>query len=502
MTTSDWRESGLYTGAAVRAIERRACSDGHLNTYALMERAGAAAYQALRRAFPAARRLAVVCGKGNNGGDGYVLARLAKSEGLEVIVLQVGQPGGGDAAQAVGMLHKAGLALKPFAPAFLDEADVIVDAVLGTGLSGPAQEPAAGAITAMNRSGKPILALDLPSGLNADTGAAPGACINATLTVTFVAHKRGLATGAGPGLSGPVLLAGLELPASAYTGVAPEAERLRYAPLPSRSRVGHKGDYGHLLCLGGELGMSGAVTLAARAALRTGAGLVSIATRAEHAPFLNLAQPELMVRGICGTDDPALAEWLARASVLMLGPGLGHSAWSRFLFESALAAGKPMVVDADGLNLLAEAGAEREDWVLTPHPGEAGRLLGITAAEVNADRFAAARALARRYGGVAVLKGAGTVIAAGDGDFAVCTAGNPGMASAGMGDVLAGVIGALLAQGLTPLAAARAGVMFHAMAGDRAAAEAGERGLLAGDLLPWLRRLVNGRLNGEKDREH
>lgn len=489
---NELRSRGLYTGAAVRELERRACSTGDLITYTLMERAGAAAFAELRRVWPEARRIAVVTGKGNNGGDGYVLARLAKAAGLDVGVLQVGQPGGADAAQALGTLHKQGLALKTFAAAYLEVADVVVDAVLGTGLHGAPEEPFASAIAAINACGKPVLALDIPSGLNADTGALAGQAIRADHTVCFVAWKRGLFTGAGPEQTGTVVLAGLELPDSVFGEWPPGAELILPHPLPARARHAHKGDFGHVLALGGERGMAGAIRMAGEAALRVGAGLVSVGTRAEHAPLISLARPELMARAVEGTDDPVLAELLGRASVLVLGPGLGRSAWSRFLFESALSSGKPMVLDADGLNLLAETGGECEHWVLTPHPGEAARLLEVSTRDIQSDRFAAARALAERYGGSVVLKGAGTVVAGREGVFGVCAAGNPGMASGGMGDVLAGVIGGLLAQGLTPAAAARLGVALHAEAGDRAAAEGGERGLVATDLLPWLRRLVNG----------
>lgn len=477
----------------MRELERRACESGDLNTYALMERAGAAALNALRAAWPEASRIAVVCGKGNNGGDGYVLARLARLAGLEVTVLQVAAPGGGDAALALGGLHKAGLALRPFAPDYLAGVDVIVDALLGIGISGAPAGPLAAAIAAINAAGKPVLALDLPSGLDGDTGQAAGPAVRATRTICFVAWKRGLFLGSGPALAGQRQLADLGLPDAVYAGFRPEVRVLRAEALPPRRRDAHKGDFGHVLCLGGAPGMSGAIRLAGEAALRCGAGLVSIATDVGHAALLNLDRPELMVRAIVGLDDPALAEALGRATALVLGPGLGRSAWSRFLAESALSSRKPLVVDADGLNLLASGlgGGARQDLILTPHPGEAARLLGMESAAIQADRSGAARAIARSYGAICVLKGAGTVVAHPDGSLAIATGGNPGMASGGMGDVLAGVIGALLAQGLLPWEAACQGVALHAEAGDRAAAEGGERGLLASDLLPWLRRLIN-----------
>jgi NAD(P)H-hydrate epimerase len=233
--------------------------------------------------------------------------------------------------------------------------------------------------------------------------------------------------------------------------------------------------------------MSGAVRMAAEAAARTGAGLVSVATREVHAPFLNLATPELMVRGVESVE--ALTPLLERATVIAIGPGLAQTTWSRTLLQALINNDLPMVLDADALNLLAQDPVPRKPWVLTPHPGEAARLLGIDTATIQQDRYSAATALQQRYGGVCVLKGAGTVVSSKD-RITVCGSGNPGMASGGMGDVLTGVIAGLLAQGLSLVDAAELGVCLHAAAGD-AAAESGERGMLATDLLPYLRRLVN-----------
>jgi NAD(P)H-hydrate epimerase len=261
--------------------------------------------------------------------------------------------------------------------------------------------------------------------------------------------------------------------------------------LRPRAADAHKGDFGHVLVVGGAPGMPGAARLAAEAAARSGAGLVSVATHAAHAAVLNNGRPELMVRAV---DAPAqLADLLARATVVAVGPGLGRGAWGRALFEQVLESGLPLVVDADALNCLAADPLKRDDWVLTPHPGEAARLLQSASAAVQADRFAAVTELQARYGGVAVLKGAGTLVAGGGVPLRLCALGNPGMASGGMGDVLTGVIAALRAQGLAPLEAACSGVCLHAGAADALAATRGERGLLAGDLIPEIRRLLNER---------
>lgn len=269
------------------------------------------------------------------------------------------------------------------------------------------------------------------------------------------------------------------------TTLSPET----YRALPARAKDAYKGDFGHVLVIGGNVGMGGAARLAAEAALRVGAGLVSVATRAAHVPAFIAARPEAMCHGV--EEGADIAKLLARATVLLLGPGLGQDAWARNLYDQALASPLPKVVDADALNLLAQHPIHQDNWVLTPHAGEAARLLETSTHEIQADRFAAARALQQRYGGVVVLKGAGSIVQGAETTH-ICTAGNPGMASGGMGDVLGGVIAGLIAQNIPPDEAAQRGVLCHAMAGDLALAEGGERGLLASDLMLYLRKLMNG----------
>ncbi len=319
------------------------------------------------------------------------------------------------------------------------------------------------------------------------------AAVRADLTVTFIAPKLGLYLGRAAEHVGQVVLAGLDIPAAAFDGIEPavwqlDANWLR-ATLPgARARTAHKGDFGHVLVMGGQPGMSGAARLAAEAALRVGAGLVSVATHPQHAATLNIGRPELMCHAI---DDAAMLQpRLERATVLALGPGLGQGDWSRTVLAAVWDSELPMIVDADALNLLAQEPQRREHWILTPHPGEAARLLGCSTAEVQADRLAAIQAIQSRYGGVVVLKGAGTLIADGS-RCRISRAGNPGMAGGGMGDVLSGVIAGLCAQGMSLFDAAAAGVVAHGLAADALAKRDGERGLLAGDLLPELRRWVN-----------
>ena len=492
----------LYRAEQVRELDRRTIEGHGIAGYTLMCRAGQAAFSALKIRWPMSKtrsqRLTVVCGAGNNGGDGYVLARLAHTQGLSVKVLSLKDPATliGDAATAWREAVDTGVCVQPFSLDVLADAELIIDAILGTGLQRAVSGDWARAIQAINDLSAPKLALDIPSGLHADTGAVMGCAVNAAMTVTFIGIKQGLLTGSGPAYCGPLFYDHLDVPKAVFERLTPASRHyggadIGYALAP-RKQDAHKGRYGHVLVIGGELGMAGAARMAAEAAARCGAGLVSIATRPEHAALQAAARPELMFHGVeNATQLPPLLE---RASVLAIGPGLGTRDWGRALLDCALEHAtchqKPVVLDADGLNLLAEQPFRSKCWVLTPHPGEAARLLNTDTASVQADRFQAVQTLQQHYGGVAVLKGAGSLIADGK-DIRVCSAGNPGMATGGMGDVLTGVIASLLGQGRSLHQAASLGVFIHARAGDLAACDGGERGLLASDLLPRLRRLVN-----------
>lgn len=484
----------MYSAAQVRELDRRAIEQHGIPGYTLMQRAGAACWQEIQRRWPAAQRIAVVCGNGNNGGDGYVIARLARAAGRQVALHRVGNaPQQGDSVQARADWLAAGGAELPLAPASLEAAEVVVDALFGIGLSRLVDGAARDAIEAMRAAraaGAGLLAVDLPSGLDADTGQVWGAAVQADVTVSFIGRKLGLETGEGPACAGARRFDDLGVPPDTYRDLPALATLLDASDLsrllPPRSRTAHKGSHGHVLVVGGDSGMSGAALLAGRAALRGGAGLVTVATRAAHAAALTAAQPELMCRGVESAE--ALRGLMERADVVAVGPGLGQDDWGRSLLAQVLDSRLPLVVDADALNLLAREPAIRHNWILTPHPGEAGRLLGCSTTDVQRDRPAALRDLRRRYGGVAVLKGAGSLV--GGERLQVCPCGNPGMATAGMGDVLTGIIAALLGQGLAPEDAAAAGVLAHALAGDQAA-RLGERGLLPTDLIAELRRVVN-----------
>lgn len=481
----------LYTVEQVRALDRRAIDDLGISGFELMSRAAAAAFAALCRHWPQARRVAVFCGPGNNGGDGYLLASLAYGSGVAVEVIELNDASSGDAAAARDTwMRSAGNTHRWHQDAALPKADVYVDALYGTGLNRAPDPSATALIEHINASGVPVLALDVPSGLNADTGHCPGAAIRAQLTISFIAAKRGLYTGQAATKVGMLQIDTLGLPDILWQGMPTDASLLEATHLPPRARDAHKGDSGHVLAIGGDQGTAGAIRLCGEAALRCGAGLVSIATRSENLFALNSARPELMAHAVHGPQE--LQPLLERATVLAVGPGLGQGAWGHALWLTALDSSKPLVLDADGLNLLSrETRRFTTPAVLTPHPGEAARLLNKTIAEIELDRFASARALAQRYNAVVVLKGSGSLIANPDGRLDVCTWGNPGMGSGGMGDLLTGVIAALMAQGCCAWDAARMGVGLHARAGDLAARH-GERGLLASDLLDPLRTLGNG----------
>ena len=482
----------LYDCNALRVLEKRAAATCAGGAFELMQRAGQAAWQYLLEHWPQAQRIVVACGPGNNGGDGYVLATLAHRSGRDVRVVRLDAPRGELAQRACEDYLAAGGHAEPFDGA-LPAADLVVDAVFGIGLARAIDGIALVMIDAINLQPAPVFALDVPSGVDAERGCVAGAAVVAARTLQFVAPHRGLATGRALDHVGTLGIAPLDIDASVFAGVPVAATLLRADALADwlrpRPRDNHKGKHGHVLCVGGEAGSGGAVMLCAQAALRCGAGLVSVATRIEHVSPLLAHCPEAMVHAVETAD--ALGPLLARATLVAIGPGLGQSPWGRMLLDLALASQKSLLLDADALNLLAATPrALSPGAILTPHPGEAARLLAMTAAQVQADRFDAARRLVDIFQCVVVLKGAGTIVAAPGEIPRVIAAGNPGMAVGGMGDVLTGVIAALRAQGLRAFDAASCGALLHAVAGDAAAGE-GERGLLPSDLFAPLRRLAN-----------
>ena len=484
----------VYSVATVREIDRAAIDGVGIPGYTLMTRAAAASVRLAVASWPDARRWSVFCGAGNNAGDGYVVARLAASEGIVVSVIAITDPASlsGDAATAYGDFAAAGGAVLPWTGEIDDAAELFVDAMLGSGLMRDVGGDFAAAVAAINAADIPVLALDIPTGLHGDTGAVLGSAVRADLTMTFVGLKQGLLLGDGAEYCGALHFSDLDIDATCYVDRPAELHRIARdrveSLLPRRKRSSHKGDFGHALVIGGGPGMPGAIVLCGEAALRTGAGRVSVATDKSHAAVVVKDRPELMAHGIASGSD--LEPLLAKADVIATGPGLGRSEWADELATLLQADERPAVWDADALNWLAEHPTKAANRIITPHPGEAATLLGVTTAEIQADRCAALQQLQRRYGGVVVLKGAGSLVSSASGIPWLCTAGNPGMAAPGMGDVLTGIIAALLAQGLSLEDAAMAGVEIHAHAGDLAAAS-GERGLVASDLLAELRGIVN-----------
>lgn len=488
-------ERHLYTTQQVRELDRQAIEIHGISGYDLMRRAAASCWAMIRSRSAAVGAVAVFCGPGNNGGDGYEIAQLALRDGWSVRVYSVGGVAKvGDARRAYAAWCADGESAEPFTDQSID-ADWIIDAIFGTGLARALGSDVVGAINMIAASrarGAKVLAVDVPTGLDATTGSVPsGVAVQADITVSFIGRKSGLYTGRGPAIAGERRFDDLAVPAAAYRGIAPVA-RLQIdadlrESLKPRARDAHKGDHGHVLIVGGNHGMMGAALIAGRAALRAGAGLVSVATRPSHTAALTAAQAELMCHGC--DDAELLRPLIDKADVVAIGPGLGMDGWARALLSAVLYSGKPLLLDADALNLLAAEPMTLTNAILTPHPGEAARLLDCSTGDIQRDRLAALQEIERRYGAVVVLKGTGSLISD-DACPAVCPYGNPGMGVGGMGDALTGIVAALWAQGLDIHSAAQTGVLAHALAGDRAA-ERGERGLLPDDLISELRVIGN-----------
>jgi len=489
----------LFGADAVRAIDRYVIDQQGVDGFVLMQRAAGACFRQLAASWPEPGRVLVLCGAGNNGGDGYLVAASAKRHGLEVQCIALTSPDrlGGDARKAWQAAVSGGVSVREFETLSGDELDqafrqagVVVDAMLGTGVSGAPREPFAGMIERCNGAAAPVLAVDLPSGLDASTGAAAGAVVQADLTVTFIGLKAGLFTGQGPGVCGRVAFDDLAVAqGAADSGQQPLALRRDWMSvrnwLPQRPANAHKGRFGYVLVVAGDHGFGGAGVMAAEAASRSGAGLVALATRPEHVTAALARCPSVMVHGL--DHGSGLEPLLKAATVVVCGPGLGRSAWGQQMLELVLASGKPRVLDADALNLLASRDPVAFDQqILTPHPGEAARLLKCQVADIETDRISAACQLQKTFGGTLLLKGAGTVIATGTNPVDIVSGSNPGMATGGMGDVLSGIAGALYAQLGDPERAATLAATVHLEAACRASESKGFMGLIPGDVIDAL----------------
>lgn len=499
----------LYRAEQVRQLDALAIAATTGGGYALMVAAGQAAFAVLRNKFPDCRKLSVICGGGNNGGDGYVVAELALQAGFEVQVLAVVAPGKltGEAQQAWQQALQAGIRVDPWQDESCFNGEVIVDALLGTGLSGEVRADYAEVIRRINGASLPVLAIDIPSGLAADTGIPLGPAVAAEATITFIGIKQGLMTGKAGDYTGELWFDDLKVAADIFAQVPAQAQQVNLSTaakwLPARKRSSHKGDFGHVLVIGGDQGFAGAAIMASEAALLAGAGMVSCATRSGNLAAGLSRFPDIMYQD--GEQRSVLLGMISRADVIVLGPGLGNQPWGQMCTLAAIESGRPLVIDADGLNHLSAIMNSKSqpcqlpaNSIITPHPGEAGRLLSCTTAEVNQNRFIAVSKLAEKFSCTCLLKGFGTVIAgrnftgntpaeSGQGPLAVVAGhGNPGMAKAGMGDVLSGITGALLAQHMDGFRAAQFAACWHAATADRMSGQTGELGLSASTLVRQL----------------
>lgn len=488
-------QTPLYDAAGARAFDRAAIDGLGLPGIDLMRAAGRASDRVRRGRYAGRGRVVVLAGPGQNGGDGCEVARLARAAGCAAVVLRVAErASAGDAARAQADAAAAGVPILERPDGALEDdlagADLVVDALLGTGAAGAPRGGIARAIGVVSASGLPVLALDVPSGVDASTGEAPGPAVQADCTVTYHCDKVGLRIEPGRGLAGQVVVAPIGIPAG--LPVAPAAVRVAAAAglIAPRSETGSKYDAGAVLVVGGGVGMVGAPLLAAEAALRAGAGVVTVLVPDAVQPAASGLLREAMVRPL--GDDPAgrIAAYAERAAAVVLGPGIGRDAPADGIVRAALALERPLVVDADALWWCAAdpapLAARTAPTLITPHAGEAARLLGCDAGQIEAHRLASARALAERTRAVALLKGADTLVQAPDGRLGVRARACAALATAGSGDVLAGVAAACLARGADPWTAGVAAAALHVDAGRRAAARAQGGAIIATDLIGCL----------------
>lgn len=489
----------IYTIEQIRCLENLAIQSGISGKQLMQEAANAALCLLVNELPETMNDMIVFCGTGHNGGDGYTLAKLAAiEEGYRVRIRYVGSLNKLSklTQKAMEACQKMGLEIKKFDKNERLHASIYVDALLGIGIKNNVSAEYAEPIKFINnREGPFCLSLDVPSGIDANTGEILGIAVQADTTITFIGQKTGLLTGDGYGYSGDIAFSDLKIPQQLLDTIDTHwAETIDPVELlfkmPFRKRHMHKSDFGHVLIIGGEVGMSGAPLMAGLGALRSGAGLVTLATHPQHANYLNIHHPELMCHGVLNKTD--LTPLIDKATVIAIGPGLGQNTWGKSLFDAVLKTKKPLVVDADALNILAKKPIKKDHWIITPHPGEAARLLGTDTSSIQNNRYLAVSELQQCFGGIAILKGCGTLIKDDIDDIIkVCSSGNPGMATAGMGDILTGVIAGLIAQHIPLHEAAECAVYFHAAAGDAVADNHGMRGMMATDLLPYIQKAVN-----------
>tara|TARA_E500000081_G_scaffold10741_1_gene12956 strand:- start:185 stop:1699 length:1515 start_codon:yes stop_codon:yes gene_type:complete len=499
----------LYTASETRKIDNLAIKEKGVSGYSLMQMAAEFTLDVILREFSPVEELIIFCSKGKNSGDGFLLGSFAKEFGLEVTIVMSNTSNvlKGVSRKAFEEMKDAKVKIistKSVEKLKVSNKAVIVDALIGTGLKGNLRKNIKESILALNKLGVklPVLSLDIPSGINPDTGDADDIAVYADITATFVAQKRGCFTSVGKKFSGEIIYSDLEIPKNLFSKITSTSYVVDYEDSISkvvyREQDAHKGHFGNVLIVGGDRGLGGAGLLSSRAAVYSGAGLTSLVTRPEHVSASLVSCPEVMVKGVDSGQD--IEEHLVKPDVIAIGPGLGQSAWSEQMIQRVFWEAEKrdisVIMDADALNLLTKLKLSSDlpkRLILTPHPGEAARLLNTSVAVIESNRFSAAAKIQKKFNATVVLKGSGTVIchkSGGTQKWGICDSGNPGMATGGMGDVLTGIIAGLLAQGLTLKEAAEAGVDLHAKAADQASLEFGEAGLTSSDVINELKYLL------------
>ena len=499
----------LYTASETRKIDNLAIKEKGISGYSLMQMAAEFTLDVILREFSPVEELIIFCSKGKNSGDGFLLGSFAKEFGLEVTIVMSNTSNviKGVSRKAFEEMKDAKVKIistKSVEKLKVSNKTVIVDALIGTGLKGNLRKNIKESILALNKLGVklPVLSLDIPSGVNPDTGDADDIAVYADITATFVAQKRGCFTSVGKKFSGEIIYSDLEIPKNLFSKITSTSYVVDYEDSISkvvyREQDAHKGHFGNVVIVGGDRGLGGAGLLSSRAAVYSGAGLTSLVTRPEHVSASLVSCPEVMVKGVDSGQD--IEEHLVKPDVIAIGPGLGQSAWSEQMIQRVFWEAEKrdisVIMDADALNLLTKLKLSSDlpkRLILTPHPGEAARLLNTSVAVIESNRFSAAAKIQKKFNATVVLKGSGTVIchkSGGTQKWGICDSGNPGMATGGMGDVLTGIIAGLLAQGLTLKEAAEAGVDLHAKAADQASLEFGEAGLTSSDVINELKYLL------------
>ena len=490
-------EQYIYDPSTVAEVDDRAIHEFSMPGIELMEKAAAYAFQCSQECFPNIDSIQIFCGSGNNAGDAYLFGCYAIDHGITTSVIYLSNPKTlkGDAYSAYQRYKAKEGKLIQWNENININCDLIIDGIFGIGINRPVKGIFLKAIELINQNSTPVLSLDIPSGLSGETGKIMGSSVRADLTITFVGKKIGLYINDGAKVNKKIKFSNLDIPEVCFEKARPILEEINASHisqiLRQRKKDSHKGNFGHVLVVGGNHGMGGAVRITAEAALRTGAGLVSVITRSENAQTILKIRPEIMAHAL-ESDHKNLPHIIDSVDVIAIGPGLGQDQWAKGLYDAVLESNKPLILDADALNILAQNPQQKEDWVLTPHPGEAARLLACSNSEIQSDRLKSLKKLCDAFGGVVLLKGQNTLIGRKENTPYMISAGNPGMSTAGMGDLLTGIISALYAQfrdqDLQLLTSVSA--LIHSTAGDRAA-RSGERGIIATDLFVELKDLLN-----------